>query len=128
MDPSPGQTQWIHAICSKEDKYRQIVAKTARKGGKTKSMAVSYAWLYQQDPTLRITHLAGSYLQASRLYDYFRPLVTNNMLFPAGTLVGEPTRFWTKFTVGGFLEVLTASSKAIRGGDSDILRFASPKN
>lgn len=84
-------------------------------------MAISYAWLYQQDPTLKITHLAGSYLQASRLYDYFRPLVTNPELFPLGTLVGEPTRFWTKFTAGGFLEVLTASSKAIRGGDSDIL-------
>ena len=83
-------------------------------------MAVSYAWLYKQDPTLRITHLAGSYLQASRLYDYFRPLVTNPELFPSGTHVGEPTKFWTKFSAGGFLEVLTASSKSIRGGDSDI--------
>jgi hypothetical protein len=84
-------------------------------------MAASYGWLYRHDPTLRITHLAGSYLQASRLYDYFRPIVTNDELFPPGTLTGEPTRFWTKFSEGGFLEVLTASSKAIRGGDSDIL-------
>jgi len=120
MKPSPGQIAFIRAICSEAPKDRQVVAKVHRKAGKTKSVAVSFAWLFKQDPTLRIFHLSGSWLQASRLYDYFKPLVTNQELFP-DALEGEPTRYWTRFKKGGCLEVLTASAKSIRGGDADIL-------
>ena len=119
-EPSPGQAAFMKAICSKDSKYRQVVAKVHRKGGKTKSVATSFACLFMQDPKLRIFHLSGSYLQASRLYDYFKPLVTNQELFP-DALAGEPTRHLTRFRKGGCLEVLAASAKSIRGGDADIL-------
>lgn len=120
MEPSPGQATFMRAICSKDPKYRQVVAKVHRKGGKTKSVATSFACLFKQDPKLRIFHLSGSYLQASRLYDYFKPLATNQELFP-DALAGEPTKYLTRFKEGGCLEVLTASAKSIRGGDADIL-------
>lgn len=120
MQPSPGQCQFMLGIVSREPQYRQVVAKVHRKGGKTKCVAVAFASLFAQYPTLRIFHISGSYLQASRLYDYFKPLVTNQELFP-DALVGEPTKYITKFKKGGSLEVLTASAKSIRGGDADIL-------
>jgi hypothetical protein len=120
MDPSPGQRAFMRAIYSREPKYRQVVAKVHRKAGKTKSVAVTLASLFRKDPTLRIFHLSGSYLQASRLYDYFKPLATNQELFP-DALEEEPTKYITKFRAGGSLEVLTASAKSIRGGDADIL-------
>jgi len=118
---SLGQARFAGAIVSRDPKYMQCVAKTERKGGKTRTVAVAFATLFKRDPTLNIFHLSGSYLQASRLYDYFKPLVTNQELFPAGSLDGEPTRYLTRFKAGGKLEVLTASAKSIRGGDSDIL-------
>ena len=120
MEPSPGQSAFIRAICSKDPKYTQVVAKVHRKGGKTRAVATAFAFLLKQDPTLRIFHLSGSYLQASRLYEHFKPLVTNQELFP-DALVGEPTKYLTRFRAGGSLEVLNASAKSIRGGDSDIL-------
>jgi hypothetical protein len=120
MDPSPGQRAFMRAIYSREPQYRQVVAKVHRKGGKTKSAAVTFASLFRLDPTLRIFHLSGSYLQASRLYDYFKPLVTNQELFP-DALEDEPKKYKTTFKAGGSLEVLTASAKSIRGGDADIL-------
>lgn len=120
MTPSPGQACFIRAICSPDPKYRQVVAKVHRKGGKTRSVATAFAWLLKQDPTLKIFHLSGSYLQASRLYEHFKPIVTNPELFP-DALEGEPTKYLTRFKAGGGLEVLTASAKSIRGGDSDIL-------
>jgi len=110
----------MNAIVSKAPEHRQVVAKVHRKAGKTISVAIAFARLFKHDPTLKIFHLSGSYLQASRLYDYFKPLVTNRELFP-DALIGEPTRYWTKFKKGGCLEVLTASAKSIRGGDADIL-------
>ncbi len=119
---SPGQARLVRRISSplEPGEVRQIIVKVHRKGGKTDCLATGFANLFQQDPTLRIFHLSGSYLQASRLHDYFRPLVTNEELFP-DALDGEPTRFLTKFKAGGKLEVLTASTKSIRGGDTDIL-------
>jgi len=119
---SPGQTRLVRRITSplQLGEVRQIVLKVHRKGGKTNCLGIGFAHLFQQDQTLRIFHLSGSYLQASRLYDYFRPLITNQELFP-DALDGEPTRFLTKFKAGGKLEVLTASAKSIRGGDADIL-------
>jgi hypothetical protein len=120
MTLSPGQLGFVRAICTRDPEYRQVVAKTPRKGGKTKSVAVAFAIILKEDPTLRIFHLSGSYLQASRLYDYFKPLVTNEELFP-DALEGEPTKYLTQLKAGGKLEVLTASAKSIRGGDSDIL-------
>ena len=119
---SPGQARFARAIVSRDPKYMQCVAKTERKGGKTRTVAVAFATLFKRDPTLNIFHLSGSYLQASRLYDYFKPLVTNDTLFH-DALDGEPTKYLTKFKEGGKLEVLTASAKSIRGGDSDILSF-----
>jgi len=120
MDPSPGQIRFIKAICSPMPQCKQLVVKVHRKGGKTKSVAVGFASLFKRDPTLRIFHLSGSYLQASRLYDYFKPIVTNPELFP-DALEAEPTKYLTRFRAGGSLEVLTASAKSIRGGDADIL-------
>jgi hypothetical protein len=120
MLPSRGQTRFIKAIVSREPEDKQVVAKVHRKGGKTKSVAVSFASIFKQDPKVRIFHLSGSYLQASRLYDYFKPLVTNGELFP-DALIEEPTKYLTRFREGGRLEVLTASAKSIRGGDADIL-------
>jgi len=120
MDPSPGQRSFMRAIYSREPQYRQVVAKAHRKGGKTKSVAVTFVSLFRLDPTLRIFHLSGSYLQASRLYDYFKPLVMNQELFP-DALEAEPTKYITRFRAGGSLEVLTASAKSIRGGDADVL-------
>jgi hypothetical protein len=120
MDPSPGQIRFMNAIVSPDPAHKQVVAKVHKKAGKTKSVAVSFAWLFKQDPTLRIFHLSGSYLQASRLYDYFKPIVTSQEFFP-DALEGEPTRYITRFKKGGCLEVLTASAKSIRGGDADIL-------
>ena len=120
MDPSPGQRAFMRAIYSKEPKYRQVVAKVHRKGGKTKSVAIAFASLFLLDPTLRIFHLSGSYLQASRLYDYLKPILMNQELFP-NALEAEPTKYKTQFKAGGSLEVLTASAKSIRGGDADIL-------
>jgi hypothetical protein len=120
MDPSPGQARFIKAICSQDPKYKQLVAKVHRKAGKTKCVAVAFASLFKQNPKLRIFHLSGSYWQASRLYAYFKPIVTNSELF-GGSLEGEPTKYLTQFKAGGSLEVLTASAKSIRGGDADIL-------
>jgi hypothetical protein len=107
-------------IVSPAPEHRQVVAKVHRKAGKTICVAISFASLFKKMPWLRIFHLSGSYLQASRLYDYFKPLVTNQELFP-DALVGEPTKYLTQFKEGGRLEVLTASAKSIRGGDADIL-------
>jgi len=120
MVPSRGQTRFIKAIVSRGPEDKQVVAKVHRKGGKTKSVAVSFASIFKQDPKVRIFHLSGSYLQASRLYDYIKPLVTNQELFP-NALEAEPTKYVTRFRAGGSLEVLTASAKSIRGGDADIL-------
>ncbi len=119
-NPSPGQTRFMEAICSTAPEHRQIVVKTCRKGGKTISVAVAFASLFLTEPTIRIFHLSGSYLQASRLYDYFKPIVVNEELFP-DALESEPTRYFTRFKKGGCLEVATASAKSIRGGDYDIL-------
>jgi len=124
ISPSPGQAAFMRAICSRDPKHRQIIAKVHRKGGKTRSVATAFACILRRDPTISIFHLSGSYLQASRLYDYFKPLVTNQELFPSDgpySLMGEPTKHLTRFKAGGGLEVLTASAKSIRGGDSDIL-------
>ena len=120
VELSPGQDRFAQAIISRDPAHRQIVAKTPRKGGKTQTVAFAFATLFKQHPELRIFHLSGSYLQASRLYDYFKPLVTDATLFP-DALEGEPTRYLTRFRAGGKLEVLTASAKSIRGGDSEVL-------
>jgi len=120
MQPSPGQTRFIKAIYSRDPQFSQLIAKVHRIGGKTKSVAVGFASIFLRDPTTRIFHLSGSYLQASRLYDYLKPLVVNQELFP-DALQSEPTRFLTRFKAGGCLEVLTASAKSIRGGDADVV-------
>ncbi len=118
--PSSGQIRFQEAIVSEDPQFRQIIAKTPRRGGKTLCMADAYLHLFRRDPTLKIFHMAGSYLQATRLLEYFNPLVTNQELFP-GMLEGEPTRYLTQFRKGGSLEVVTASTKSIRGGGADIL-------
>lgn len=121
IEPSPGQQRFMKAICSQDPQHKQIVAKVLRGGGKTKCAAVSFAWLFLNDPTLKIFVLSGAYWQARRLYQYFLPLVTNAELFPPDWLVGEPTQYITRFKQGGSLEILTAASTRIRGGHVDIL-------
>ena len=118
IDPSPGQIKFMDAIVSPDPRYRNLIAKVHTQAGKTISVAVSLAYLFLHNPKLRWFHLAGSFLQASRLYDYFKPIVTNSELFP-DALEGEPTRYLTSFKQGGRLEVLTASAKSIRGGAVD---------
>ncbi len=118
MDASPGQVRFINAVVSADRGDRQIVAKVHRKAGKTLCVAVALAWLFMNDPSLRVFHLAGSFIQANRLYQHFRPLISRVC---RGELDGEPTRYWTRFKAGGFLEVLTSSAKSIRGGDADVL-------
>jgi hypothetical protein len=95
-----------------------LIAKVHRKAGKTLCDAIAFATLFCNDPTIRILHLSGSFKQASRLCDYFKSIVTTPGLFE---LQGEPTLHKTQFKAGGYLEVLTASEKAIRGGEADIL-------
>ncbi len=109
----------MNAIASDAPEHKQIVVKVHRKGGKTLTVANAYAYILKKHPETRIFHMAGSFLQASRLYDHFKPIITNPEL--DYHILGEPTRYWTRFQEGGFLEVLTASAKSIRGGDSDIL-------
>jgi hypothetical protein len=120
MELSPGQIRFVKAIVSREPEDKQLVAKVHRKAGKTKCGAVAFATIFKQDPTVKIFHLSGSYWQANRLYEYFKPLVTNPELFP-DELASKPTTYLTRFQEGGALEVSTASAKSIRGGDFDIL-------
>jgi len=123
IDPTPGQTRLILDITNKNPPSwpDQHIVKLLRGGGKTSSAAVAFAWLLRDDPTWRIFVQSGSFLQARRLYSYFRPLVINPELFPQEWLVGEPTQSLTLFKQGGSLEILTASAKSSRGGHVDIL-------
>jgi len=119
MVPSPGQLRFMLAIIAEAS--CQLVVKVLRGGGKTKCAAVAFAFMLLQNPRLRIFVLSGSYWQARRLYQYFLPLVANPELFPAGSLVGEPTQYLTQFREGGSLEILTASARRTRGGHVDVL-------
>ena len=121
INPSPGQVKFLNAICSPAPEHRQIVAKVLRGGGKTRNAAIAFAWLFLNDPSWRIFVLSGAYWQARRLYQYFMPLVKNPEIFPQDWLINEPTQYLTQFRQGGSLEVLTASTKRIRGGHADIL-------
>ena len=124
FEPTVKQQAWMRGIYSQAPDQTQQIAKCGRRQGKTRCAATTYAALFARDPTVRIFHLAGSYLQATRLYEYFKPLATNPELFPPGSrheLDGEPTKYLTRFKAGGTLEVLTASAKSIRGGGADVL-------
>jgi len=117
---SVGQQKFVRAIISRDPADRQLVAKVLRKGGKTFCVALAFATLFFNDPTLRIFHLSGSHLQASRLYDYLLPILLTPGLYH---LVGQPTKYLVRFEEGGRLEVSTASAKSVRGADVDILSF-----
>ncbi len=116
----PGQEEYYRRVCSLELQDRNVIGLVCRKGGKTKGLGIAYAYLFKQNPTLKIFHLSGSYLQASRLYEPFKPLVTNPEIFP-NALVDEPTKFFTHFKAGGVLEIATTSVKSARSGDYDIM-------
>lgn len=111
---SPGQQAFARAIVSDEPQDRNLIVLVHRRGGKTEAFGIGLATRFRINPKQHWFHLAGSYLQASRLYEVWLPLVTNPELFP-DMLIGEPTKFLTKFREGGSLEVITASSKAARG-------------
>jgi hypothetical protein len=119
MDLSPGQTSLVKAIISQEPEYSQIIAKTVRGGGKTKSAAVAYAIAHRKDPKRKVFIHSGSFEQARYFYSYYRPLILNPDFFPQDELLYEPTQSLTQFKHGGFMKILSASEKQSRGGHVD---------
>jgi len=121
LELSPGQKHLARAICSNEERYRQLVVKVMRGGGKTGTAAIAFATALRNNPTRKIFALAGSYWQAQRLYDRFESIIATPEFMPPGSLDGPPTRYLTRLKEGGFLEILTTSPNRARAGHVDWL-------
>lgn len=98
-----------------------IIIKCGRGNSKTFLFALGIALLSYVDPSFTCTVLAGSFEQAQYLYHYFSIFAESDEF--SRVISGKVERTRTKLVGGGWVYVLTASEKQVKGPHPAMLVF-----